>query len=87
MTIDIEMVVGASLLAAVFLPFGLTFGPVIGFIIYLFKVLFVVALISFMRTIVARLRIDQMIEFCWKYLVPLGILQLLINLLLKGVIF
>jgi NADH-quinone oxidoreductase subunit H len=39
-----------------------------------------------MRTVMARLRIDQMIEFCWKYLVPLGILQLLINMLLKGVI-
>lgn len=86
MTIDIEMVVGASLLAAVFLPFGLAVGPVIGFILYLLKVLFVVALISLMRTVVARLRIDQMIEFCWKYLVPLGMLQLLIDLLLKVVI-
>lgn len=86
MAIDIEMVVGASLLAAVFLPFGLTLGPAAGFIIYLIKILFVVALISLMRTVVARLRIDQMIEFCWKYLVPLGMLQLLINFLLKGVI-
>ena len=87
MTLDIELVVGASLLAAVFLPFGLTPPPIIGFIIYICKVLFVVACISLMRTVLARLRIDQMIEFCWKYLVPLGILQLLINLLLKGVIF
>ncbi len=86
MAIDVEMVVGASLLAAVFLPFGLALGPAAGFIIYVTKVLFVVALISLMRTVVARLRIDQMIEFCWKYLVPLGMLQLLINFLLKGVI-
>jgi NADH-quinone oxidoreductase subunit H len=86
MAIDIEMVVGASLLAAVFLPFGLTLGPVLGFILYVIKVIFVVALLSLMRTVVARLRIDQMIEFCWKYLVPLGMLQLFINFLLKGVI-
>jgi len=86
MTIDMEMVVGASLLAAVFLPFGLMFTPIIGFIIYICKVLFVVACISLMRTVVARLRIDQMIEFCWKYLVPLGMLQLLLNFIIKGVI-
>jgi NADH-quinone oxidoreductase subunit H len=86
MAIDIEMVVGASLLAIVFLPFGLTAGPVAGFILYVIKVIFVVALLSLMRTVVARLRIDQMIEFCWKYLVPLGMVQLLINFIIKGVI-
>jgi NADH-quinone oxidoreductase subunit H len=86
MVIDIEMVVGASLLASVFLPFGLTLVPAAGFILYVIKVLFVVALLSLMRTVVARLRIDQMIEFCWKYLVPIGMLQLLINFVLKGVI-
>ncbi len=86
LVIDMEMVVGASLLAAVFLPFGLTLVPAAGFILYVIKVFFVVALISLMRTVMARLRIDQMIEFCWKYLVPLGMLQLLINFLIKGVI-
>jgi NADH-quinone oxidoreductase subunit H len=86
MVIDIEMVVGASLLAAVFLPFGLNLIPAAGIVLYVIKVLFVVALLSLMRTVVARLRIDQMIEFCWKYLVPLAMLQLLINFVLKGVI-
>jgi len=32
----------------------------------------------------ARIRIDQMINFCWKYLAPAAFLQLVINLLLKG---
>ncbi len=86
MAIDVEMVVGAALLAAVFLPFGLSFPPVISFVIFLLKVLFVVAIISLLRTVVARLRIDQMIDFCWRYLVPLAILQLMLNFLLKGVI-
>jgi len=84
--IDIEMVVGAAVLAAVFLPFGYSFNPFIGFGFFIIKVLFVVALLSLLRTIVARLRIDQMIDFCWKYLVPFSLLQLVINLIIKGVL-
>lgn len=86
LTIDIEMIVAGALLAVVFLPFGLHSGPVIGFIGFVFKVLFMVVLFSLARTVFARLRIDQMISFCWKYLVPLALLQLLINLVLKGII-
>lgn len=82
--IDIEMVVGASLIAAVFLPFGLRIHPTIGFGLYLIKIEFVIFLISLMRTVMARLRIDQMIDFCWKYMAPLALLQLVINLFLKG---
>ncbi len=84
LTFDIEMVVGASLLAAVFLPFGLTVNPYLGFIIFIVKVLFIITLLSLARTLFARLRIDQMVNFCWKYLAPVSILQLLINLILKG---
>ncbi len=85
-TLDIELVVGAGLLAAVFLPFGLTVGPVVGFVLYLVKVLAIVCLISVLRTVVARLRIDQMISFCWKVIAPLALLQLLINLTVKLVL-
>jgi NADH-quinone oxidoreductase subunit H len=84
--IDMEMVVGASLLAAVFLPFGFNFGFAIGFILYLVKVLFVVALLSLARTIVARLRIDQMINFCWKIVAPAAFLMLVVDLIVKGLI-
>ncbi len=86
LTLDVEMVAGAALLAAVFLPFGLGANPVIGFIFFIAKVLFVIALITLLRTVFARLRIDQMISFCWKRMVPVAILQLLICLILKGVI-
>ena len=86
LTLNIEMVAGASLLAAVFLPFGATLNPVAGFVLYLAKVLFVVVLLSLLRTIFARMRIDQMIDFCWKYLVPCALLQLLLDLVLKGVV-
>ena len=86
LTLDIEMVVGAALLAVVFFPFWLTLNPVLGFLIFVLKVLFIVSLIALLRTVLARLRIDQMIDFCWKYLVPLALLQLLGNLMLKGIL-
>jgi NADH-quinone oxidoreductase subunit H len=85
MALDIEMVVGAALLTAVFLPFGLDKGPIVGFILFIIKVFVIVSLLSLSRTIVARLRIDQMIDFCWRYLVPLSLIQLLINFIVKGV--
>jgi len=84
LTLNVEMVVGSSLLAAVFLPFGYEFGPIIGFFIFLCKIIFILALLSLARTVFARMRIDQMIDFCWKYLVPFAFLQLLFNLILKG---
>ena len=86
MALDVEMVVGAALLAAVFLPLWLGFNHWLGVIVFIAKVLFVVVLISLLRTIFARLRIDQMINFCWKYMVPFAMLQLIINLVLKGAI-
>jgi len=86
MAIDIEMVVAASLLAAVFLPFGLGLPPVAGFILYLFKVTFIIAMLSLLRTIFARLRIDQMADFCWRWIAPAAMLQLLIVIILKGVL-
>jgi NADH-quinone oxidoreductase subunit H len=85
MAIDMELIVGASLLAAVFLPFGMNFGPVPGFILYLLKVLAIIAMISLLRTIFARLRIDQMIAFCWKVVAPIAFLQFLADLIIKGV--
>ena len=84
MAIDIETVVGASLLAAVFLPFGLALAPALAFIVYLIKVFFIIAVLSLLRTVFARLRIDQMIVFCWKYVAPIAFLQILFNLFLKG---
>jgi NADH-quinone oxidoreductase subunit H len=82
--IDIEAVVGASLIAAVFLPFGFGLGPELGFALYLLKVLAVIALLALLRTVLARLRIEQMVIFCWRIVAPAALLQLLINLILSG---
>ncbi len=85
LAIDMELIVGASLLAAVFLPFGLHLGPAAGFALYLLKVLFIVAMVSLFRTIFARLRIDQMISFCWKVVAPIAFLQFIADLIIKGI--
>ena len=86
LTIDIEVVVCAALLAAVFLPFGMDLGPAIGFVLFILKVLSIVVLLSLMRSVFARLRIDQMVNFCWKYIAPLSFLQLIINIIVQGTI-
>jgi NADH-quinone oxidoreductase subunit H len=86
LAVDMEMVVGAALLVAIFFPFALIFSGFLGFIVFIIEVFSVIALLSLLRTIVARLRIDQMIDFCWKYLVPLALFQLLLNLVLKGIL-
>ncbi|MDD4954208.1 MAG: NADH-quinone oxidoreductase subunit H [Candidatus Omnitrophica bacterium] len=86
LSLDVELVVCASLLAAIFLPFGLSLPPQALFVFYIVQVIFIIALISFLRAVFARLRLDQMINFCWKYLAPLAFAQVILNLILKGVL-
>lgn len=83
----IELVVSASLLAAVFLPFGLHLPPWGCFLGYLAQIFIIICLVSLLRSLCARLRLDQMINLCWKYFAPLAFLQVLINLILKGVLY
>jgi NADH-quinone oxidoreductase subunit H len=83
--IDIEMVVSAGLLATVFLG-GFPGGALIGFVHFAIKTLFVIFLLSTLRAMTSRIRIDQVISFSWKYLAPLAVLQLLIIILLKGLL-
>jgi NADH-quinone oxidoreductase subunit H len=86
MAIDIEMVVAASLVSAVFLPFGLGLPSALGFVLYLLKVVLVIAALALLRTVFARFRIEQMVNFCWKYVAPAAFLQLIIALIFKGVL-
>jgi NADH-quinone oxidoreductase subunit H len=48
-------------------------------------VLFLVGLLALARTVVARLRIEQMVHFCWKWVAPAALVQLMISLLVRGV--
>jgi len=82
-SINVETIVGAALVAAVFLPFGFNSGWIIGSVSFVLKILFIIFLMTLIRTIVARLRIDQMIDLCWRFFAPFALLQVLINLLAK----
>ncbi len=85
MALDSELMVICSLIAAIFLPFFVGI-PVVDFLLYIVKTLVVLFIFSLMRTVMARLRIDQMVAFCWKALVPIALIQMVVNILLKGVL-
>jgi len=80
---DVEMVVGSGLIAAVFLG-GFPGGVILGFVYFVIKTLSIIFLLSLIRALTSRIRIDQVISFSWKYLAPLAVLQLLITIVLKG---
>jgi NADH-quinone oxidoreductase subunit H len=83
LALDMEMVVGAGLISAVFLG-GFPGGLISGFILFIVKTLLVIVLLSVIRALFARLRIDQMVNFTWHYLAPLAVVQILVVILIKG---
>ena len=86
LAIDTEAIVSASLVAAVFLPFGLALAPWLAFLVYLVKILASLPFLRSLRTVFARLRLDQMINFCWKVVAPVAFLQVLVDLVVKELI-
>ncbi|HTW90122.1 MAG TPA: complex I subunit 1 family protein [bacterium] len=95
LTVDMELVAGSALIAAVFLggfilqPVMLgsfDISPFLSFILFVLKTLFVVALLSLMRALMGRLRIDQTIAFSWRWLAPLSLVQILISVALKALV-
>lgn len=84
LAIDLEMVVAATLFSAVFLGGSFGLHPVIGFVLFVVKTLLIVTFLAIFRTIMARIRIEQMMRFCWRYLAPAALVQLLINILVKS---
>lgn len=84
LSLNVEMVVLATLISAIFLGGSFGLGPVWGFILYIMKTLFIVAILALFKSVVARLRMEQMMRFCWKYLAPAALFQLLINIVVKS---
>ena len=91
--LDVELVVGAALIAVLFLGGGDVFidmssyhwiiQNIIGVIVLLVKVLFIVGILSVIKFAVARLRIDQMVKFSYRFMIPLSLLQVAIIILVK----
>jgi NADH-quinone oxidoreductase subunit H len=88
---DAEMVVGAGLLAVVFLagpepivqlqPIYLSW--IVGTLMFLAKTLFVIFLLILIKSAVARIRTDQMIGFAYKWLIPLALVQIFIAIIVR----
>jgi len=86
MTHCIKLVVGAALVSAIFIPFGMELGGVLGFAVFIAKIAVIVFILAAFKSALARIRIEQMVEFCWKYVAPAAILQLLISMVLGAFI-
>lgn len=80
---DIEMVIGVALLANLFLG-GFSSNFALGAVEFLIKSLALVFVLTVMRTVMARLRIEQLVLFCWHKLVPIALLQLALAVIIKG---
>jgi NADH-quinone oxidoreductase subunit H len=83
LTRDVELLYLSGLAVALFLggpsgPIISGLEPVLYPIYFLLKTFFVLFLLTTLRALFARLRIDQMVNFSWKYLVPIAILQVLL---------
>jgi NADH-quinone oxidoreductase subunit H len=83
--IDIELVVSSGLIAAIFLG-GFGGGMILGFVQFVAKTLAVIFLLSLIRAMTSRIRVDQVVSFAWKTMAPLAVLQLLIVILIKGLL-
>jgi len=83
MSMDCELVLVASLISAIFLPF-MTGIVILDFVLYLAKTLAVLLILTLMRSAMARLRVDQMVNFCWRYLTPAAVIQIILDLIIRG---
>ncbi len=80
---DILMYVGAALVACLFLG-GFGGGLLLGLLQLVVKTSFVVALLAVVRAACARIRIDQIVSFSWRWLAPASLAQFLVVLLIKA---
>jgi len=80
-----ELVLILSLFSAIYLPFmtGILW---IDVILYFAKTLFGLFLLTLMRATMARLVISEIVRFCWKYLTPIALMQVVFNFLIRGVL-
>ena len=89
--VDVEMVAGAALISVLFLGgfdipgvhlLGIP-ASVVGFLAFVIKTLLIVFILSCIKALFARLRIEQMVTMCLKWLAPIAMVQLLIAVGLK----
>jgi len=86
LTHSIKAVVCAALVSAIFLPFGTELSGVLGCVVFIAKIAFVIFILAAFKAALARIRIEQMVDFCWRYVAPAAVLQLLISMVLGALI-
>ena len=82
-SLDCELVLIASIITAIFLPF-MTGIIVVDFLLYIVKTLALLFFLIVLRAAMARLRTDQMVVFCWRWLTPIAVAQIILNLVIRG---
>ena len=75
---NLKVLLASAIISSIYLGGAQQAGVVPPIIIFLIKTFLVIVLLSFLRAVFARLRIDQMVSGMWKYLVPLAILQIIL---------
>ncbi len=75
---DLELVLASALITSLYLGGAQQFWLIPPVVTLLVKTTFAVMLLSFLRAVFARLRIDQMLSGMWKYLLPLATLQIIL---------
>jgi NADH-quinone oxidoreductase subunit H len=91
MAIDMAMVTGSALVAAVFLggpltPWTITpdwLAGIVGFFLFFVKTLLVLLILSSITVATGRLRIDQLNDMGWKYLASAALIQIGIVLMMN----
>jgi len=91
LTMNIALVTGCALVAAVFLggpmtPWTITpgiFSVIVGFLLFLAKTLFILLILSSIKVASGRIRIDQLNDIGWKYLANAALLQMGIVLVMN----
>jgi NADH-quinone oxidoreductase subunit H len=75
---DLELVLASTLLTSLYLGGSQQFWLIPPIATFLVKTTFAVVLLSLLRAVFARFRIDQMLSGMWKYLLPLATLQIIL---------
>lgn len=83
LSIDTETVTLISLISAVFLPFYSS-SFALNIILYIAKTFLLLFVMTLMKAVMARLRVNQTVTLCWKGLAPIALIQMIINLIVRG---
>ena len=75
---DLELVLASALITSLYLGGPQQFWLIPPIVAFLVKTTFAVMLLSLLRAVFARFRIDQMLSGMWKYLLPLATLQIIL---------